>query len=106
MDVELNQQELKILAKDKGLTCLEWLLQKQLGSLRESKLPNNINPKEVVFLIDEFEMQINTLPGSGSVDSTGAMMAGGDAGGGDGGGGGGGEWYCIKFLLSNQVGNK
>jgi outer membrane protein assembly factor BamB len=65
-----------------------FILNETTGSLRESKLPNKINPKEVVFLIDEFEMQINTLPGSGSVDSTGAMMAGGDAGGGGDGGGG------------------
>ena len=33
-------------------------------------------------------MQINTLPGSGSADPTGSMMAGGDAGGGGDGGGG------------------
>jgi len=68
-----------------------FILNETTGSLRESKLPNHINPKEVVFLIDEFEMQINTLPGSGSTDPTGSMMAGGDAGGGGDGGGGGGE---------------
>lgn len=63
-----------------------FLLNEANGSLGESKLPSKINPKETIFLIDEFQMKINTLPGTSS--DAGMVMATGDAGG-DGGGGGG-----------------
>tara|TARA_B100000767_G_scaffold265465_2_gene281544 strand:+ start:2161 stop:2769 length:609 start_codon:yes stop_codon:yes gene_type:complete len=69
-----------------------FLLNEANGSLGESKLPSKINPKETIFLIDEFQMKINTLPGTSS--DAGMVMATGDAGGDGGGGGdagGGGE---------------
>ena len=52
--------------------------------MNESKLPSKLNPKEITFLIDEFQIDINTLPNS---DGSGVMIDGGGAG--DGGGGGG-----------------
>jgi len=62
------------------------------GSLSEAKLPANINPKELTFILDEFQIEINTLP---SGDAGDAMLygigAGNDGGGfnaGDAGGGG------------------
>ena len=59
-------------------------LNETTGSLNESKLPSKLNPKEITFLIDEFQIDINTLPNS---DGSGVMIDGGGAG--DGGGGGG-----------------
>ena len=59
-------------------------LNETTGSLNESKLPSKLNPKEITFLIDEFQVDINTLPNS---DGSGVMIDGGGAG--DGGGGGG-----------------
>ncbi|MCH1539106.1 MAG: hypothetical protein L7S43_03935 [Flavobacteriaceae bacterium] len=59
------------------------------GSLSESKLPANINPKEVTFIIDEFQIEINTLP---SGDAGDAMLYGMAIGAGnDGGGSSGGD---------------
>ncbi|MDB4621159.1 hypothetical protein OAG81_04080, partial [Flavobacteriaceae bacterium] len=64
---------------------LNWIT----GSLSESKLPANINPKEVTFIIDEFQIEINTLP---SGDAGDAMLYGMAVGAGnDGGGSSGGD---------------
>lgn len=64
------------------------------GILSESKLPANINPKELTFIIDEFQIEINTLPSGDAGDAMlyGMAVGAGDAGGGyDGGDAGGGE---------------
>jgi hypothetical protein len=69
----------------KRAKVLNWIT----GSLSESKLPANINPKEVTFLIDEFQIEINTLP---SGDAGDAMLYGMAVGAGnDGGGSSGGD---------------
>ena len=60
------------------------------GNISESRLPKKINPKEVLLVLDEFQININNLPSAGG-DYTkfyGGDMGGADGGGGDGGGGG------------------
>jgi uncharacterized membrane protein len=70
------------------------LLNQKNGALTETQLPSKLNSKEITFIIDEFQMNINTL---GSADTGHYLMhdggGGGDASGGDFGGdaGGGGE---------------
>ena len=69
------------------------------GALVESKLPSKLDPKEITFIIDEFQMNINTLNSSDTgffpiYDDgvEGGDIGGFDAGGAGGeGGGGGGE---------------
>jgi|SaaInlStandDraft_1057018.scaffolds.fasta_scaffold00244_20 hypothetical protein len=69
----------------KRAKVLNWIT----GSLSESKLPANINPKEVTFLIDEFQIEINTLPSGDAGDAMLYGMAVGE--GNDGGGSSGGD---------------
>jgi hypothetical protein len=60
------------------------------GNISESRLPKKIDPKEVLLVLDEFQININNLPSAGG-DYTafyGGDMGGADGGGGDGGGGG------------------
>ncbi|MEK9613552.1 MAG: hypothetical protein VW080_06465 [Flavobacteriaceae bacterium] len=65
------------------------------GSIRESRLPSKLDAKEITFIVDEFQININTIPSSEAgyipiMDSgfVGDGGHGGDMGGGDGGGGG------------------
>jgi outer membrane protein assembly factor BamB len=65
------------------------------GSIRESRLPSKLDAKEITFILDEFQININTIPTSeaGYVPIMDTGFAGdgghgGDMGGGDGGGGG------------------
>ena len=66
------------------------------GKIMETKLPNRINPKELGILLDEFQININSIPSSDAgymyIGDAGAVgdFGGGDAGGGDAGGGDGG----------------
>ena len=62
-----------------------YILNLNNGDLVESKLPNNLNPKEMILVLDEFQININNLPSAGG-DAFAYM---GDAGGGDAGGGAG-----------------
>ena len=68
------------------------LLNQKNGALTETQLPSKLNSKEITFIIDEFQMNINTL---GSADTGHYLIqdGGGDASGSDFGGdaGGGGE---------------
>ena len=74
------------------------LLNQKNGALTETQLTSKLNSKEITFIIDEFQMNINTL-GSADTghylmhDGGGGDASGGDASGGDFGGdaGGGGE---------------
>ena len=74
------------------------LLNLRTGALTETKLPSKLDSKETYFIIDEFQMNINTINSSDSgffpLYDAGLSADGGDVGGGfDGGGGdaGGGE---------------
>ena len=60
------------------------------GNISESRLPKKINPKEVLLVLDEFQININNLPSAGGyyTEFYGGDMGGADGGGGDGGGGG------------------
>jgi hypothetical protein len=60
------------------------------GNISESRLPKKINPKEVLLVLDEFQININNLPSAGGdyTEFYGGYMGGADGGGGDGGGGG------------------
>ena len=66
------------------------------GKIMETKLPNRINPKELGILLDEFQININSIPSSDAgymyIGDAGAVgdFAAGDTGGGDAGGGDGG----------------
>ena len=70
------------------------VLNQTTGSLTESKLPSNLDSKEITFIIDEFQMNVNTLPSSEAgyfpIIDGGGDMGGGDMGGGDGGAAAGG----------------
>ena len=60
------------------------------GKIMETKLPNKINPKELGIVLDEFQININSIPSSDAgYMYIGDAGAGGDFGGGDAGGGGG-----------------
>lgn len=90
----LVDQKIYLFSKKKTM-----LLNLNTGSLDESKLPSKLNPKEITFVIDEFQMNINTLNTSdsgyfpifdgGIVGGDSGSFDAGAAGGGDGGGGGG-----------------
>ena len=62
------------------------------GEYTETKLPRKLDPSEIVFILDEFQININNMPQGGGDAGQYYMMgdvgSGGDAGGGDGGGGG------------------
>jgi len=61
------------------------------GKIMETKLPNKINPKELGIVLDEFQININSIPSSDAgYMYIGDAGAGGDFGGGDAGGGGDG----------------
>ena len=72
---------------------LVFLLNLENGSISESKLPNKLNLKEINFVLDEFQININNLPSAGGdahvfIGDAGGVGDGGvDAGGGDAGGG-------------------
>jgi hypothetical protein len=63
------------------------------GALTETKLDSKLDPKEIYFVIDEFQMNINTINSSDSgffpIYDAGSSSDGGDFSGGDAGGGGG-----------------
>ena len=60
------------------------------GKIMETKLPNKINPKELGIVLDEFQININSIPSSDAgYMYIGDAGVGGDFGGGDAGGGGG-----------------
>jgi hypothetical protein len=89
----LINQKIYLFSKKKTV-----LLDLKTGALVESKLPSKLDPKEITFIIDEFQMNINTLNSSdtGFFPIYDAGVEGGDSGGfdaggagGDGGGGGG-----------------
>ena len=61
------------------------------GEYSETKLPRKIDPSEIVFVLDEFQININNMAQQGGDAGQYYIMGdsgGGDAGGGDGGGGG------------------
>ena len=61
------------------------------GEYLETKLPRKLDPNEIVFVLDEFQININNIPQGGGDSGQYYMMGdagGGDTGGGDGGGGG------------------
>ena len=63
------------------------------GDYSETKLPRGLDPSEIDFVLDEFQININNMPQSGGDSGHYFMMGdagGGDAGGGDAGGGGDG----------------
>ena len=61
------------------------------GKIMETKLPNKINPKELGIVLDEFQININSIPSSDAgYMYIGDAGAGGDFGGGDAGVGGDG----------------
>jgi len=62
------------------------------GKIMETKLPNKINPKELGIVLDEFQININSIPSSdsGYMYIGDAGIAGNFGGGGAGGGGDGG----------------
>jgi hypothetical protein len=67
-----------------------YILNLSNGNISESRLPKKINPKEVLLVLDEFQININNLPSAGGdyTEFYGGDMGGADGGGGDGGGGG------------------
>ena len=61
------------------------------GEYSETKLPRKLDPSEIVFVLDEFQININNMAQQGGDAGQYYMMGdsgGGDAGGGDGGDGG------------------
>ena len=88
----LINQKIYLFSKKKTV-----LLDLKTEALVESKLPSKLDPKQITFVIDEFQMNINTLNSSdsGFFPIYDAGVEGGDTGGidfgsagGDGGGGG------------------
>jgi hypothetical protein len=67
-----------------------YILNVNNGNISESRLPKKIDPKEVLLVLDEFQININNLPSAGGdyTEFYGGDMGGADGGGGDGGGGG------------------
>ena len=89
----LINQKIYLFSKKKTV-----LLNLKTEALVESKLPSKLDPKQITFVIDEFQMNINTLNSSDTdfFPIYDAGVEGGDTGGidfgstgGDGGGGGG-----------------
>ncbi|MGB1971208.1 MAG: hypothetical protein ACPHSE_01815 [Flavobacteriaceae bacterium] len=64
-----------------------FLLNRTNGTVSESKLPHKLKLKEMNFVLDEFQININHIPSAGG-DAQYYGDVGGDAGGGDAGGGG------------------
>jgi len=89
----LINQKIYLFSKKKTV-----LLDLKTEALVESKLPSKLDPKQITFVINKFQMNINTLNSSytGFFPIYDAGVEGGDSGGievgsagGDGGGGGG-----------------
>ena len=89
----VKNQKIYLFSKKKTI-----LLDLKTKTLVESKLPSKLDPKQITFVINKFQMNINTLNSSytGFFPIYDAGVEGGDSGGievgsagGDGGGGGG-----------------